>query len=256
MRGGSNEARVTYVCSVCKHNGSYPAWVAVFDHPEIVSFYYDHGVDMSFGLDDPEECGRLWDRFEKDQTLASIDPVRIRVTVSCGGDELYLTLDGDLDVIDIERDERATDQDSVADGPATTAGGERLSPNDGEAVKPVDLPDREDCLEAFRLQRWPEGVTCPRCRSSDTIRKGTTSKGARRYLCHGCGRKFNDLTGTPFAGHRLTLPEMIYVVRHADQTATAEIARRLDRSYKSVLEFVHEVSDEDVESVVHAAVPR
>lgn len=99
--GTWNEARVLYVCSVCKYSGSYPAWTAVYDHPAIVAFYYDHGFDMTFGLDDPEECGRLWDRLWRDQTLVSNDPVRIRVTVSYDDDELYLTLDGDLDVIDV-----------------------------------------------------------------------------------------------------------------------------------------------------------
>lgn len=256
MRGGANAARVSYVCSVCKHNGSYPAWVAIFDHPEIMSFYYDHGVDTSFGLEDPEECARLWDRFKKDQSLVSNDPVRIRVTVASGGNELRLVLDGDLDVIDTERDEQPTDRSSVTDGSTTETGAEHRSPNHSEEAKPIDLPDREDCLESIRRQRWPEGVSCPRCLSSDTIRKGTTSKGARRYLCHRCGRKFNDLTGTRFAGHRLTVPEMFYIVRHADRTATAEIARRIGRSYKSVLEFVHEASGEDMVSFVQATASR
>lgn len=99
--GTWNEARVSYVCSVCKYSGTYPAWTAVYDHPAIVAFYYRHGFDMTFGLDDPEACGRAWDRLLREQTLVSQDPVRIRVTVPCEGDELALTLDGDLDVIDV-----------------------------------------------------------------------------------------------------------------------------------------------------------
>lgn len=97
-----NEARVSYVCSVCKYSGSYPAWTAVFDHPAVVSFYYEHGFDMTFGLDDPEDCGRAWDRLVREQSLVSTDPVRILVTVPCDGDVLHLTLDETLDVIDIE----------------------------------------------------------------------------------------------------------------------------------------------------------
>lgn len=99
--GTWNEARVRYVCSVCKFSGSYPAWTAAYDHPAIVSFYYDHGFEMTFGLDDPEECGRLWDRLWREQTLVSKEPIRIRVTVRYDDDELSLTLDEDLAVIDV-----------------------------------------------------------------------------------------------------------------------------------------------------------
>lgn len=98
--GTRNEARVRYVCSVCKYNGSYPAWTAVYDHPAVVAFYYEHGFDMTFGLDDPETCARLWDRLRKEQSLLSEEPVRIRVTVPCNGDELALILDGHLDVVE------------------------------------------------------------------------------------------------------------------------------------------------------------
>lgn len=99
--GTWNEARVRYACSVCKYGGSYPAWVAVYDHPAIVGFYHEHGFDMAFDLDDPEDCARLWDQLYREQTLVSTEPVRIRVTVVMDGDELALTLDENLEVIDI-----------------------------------------------------------------------------------------------------------------------------------------------------------
>jgi hypothetical protein len=99
--GTWNEARARYVCSVCKYSGTYPAWIAAFDHPAIVAFYYEHGFDMMFGLDDAKDCARAWDRLAREQTLLSEDPIRIRVTVPCDGEEIYLTLDGDLDVLDI-----------------------------------------------------------------------------------------------------------------------------------------------------------
>lgn len=115
-----------------------------------------------------------------------------------------------------------------------------------------DLPDNEECLQAVR-RRWPDEVICPHCESTATRKKGTTSKNAQRYKCRDCARTFNDLTGTIFAGHRLSLPEMFYIVRHMDELKTAQIARRLDRSYKSVLEFVHKARDAregDAESIV------
>lgn len=122
----------------------------------------------------------------------------------------------------------------------------------GDTVDDGDLPDNEECLQAVR-RRWPDEVICPHCESTATRKKGTTSKNAQRYKCRDCARTFNDLTGTIFAGHRLSLPEMFYIVRHMDELKTAQIARRLDRSYKSVLEFVHKARDAregDAESIV------
>jgi transposase-like protein len=103
------------------------------------------------------------------------------------------------------------------------------------------LPDDQRCFEHLRSQRWPEGVACPRCASGGVIRKGTTRKGAQRYRCRGCGRIFNDLSGTVFAGHQLSLAEMFYVLRWSETESTAQLAEDLDRTYKTVLNVVHQM---------------
>lgn len=100
--GTGDEARARYVCSVCKFSVSYPAWAAAFDHPAVVAFYYDHGCEGTFDLEDPEAAGRLWDRLIRDQELVSRDPVRIRVDIREAGEVLELTLDGDLNVVEVE----------------------------------------------------------------------------------------------------------------------------------------------------------
>jgi transposase-like protein len=159
---------------------------------------------------------------------------------------MYLTLDEDLTVIEISRDDGLADRDT-SDGVSisTPSVGFRnnSSLHDKESVDGLALPETEECLQELRRHRWPNGIICPHCDSSDTIKKGTTSKDAQRYKCHSCGRKFNDLTGTLFGGHRLSLPEMFHIIREMDDTETAQIARRLGRSYKAVLEFVHETRD-------------
>lgn len=104
--GTWNEARVGYVCSVCKYNVSYPAWAAVFDHPAIVAFYYDQGFEGTYDLGDPRACGRLWNRMLREQSIVSRDPLRIQVLVTCGDAVLALRLDGNLDVIEMAREER------------------------------------------------------------------------------------------------------------------------------------------------------
>lgn len=62
---------------------------------------------MTFGLDDPEACGRLWDLlatgFEKEQTLLSEDPVRVRISVLGDGQTLQLTLDEDLNIVGVRK---------------------------------------------------------------------------------------------------------------------------------------------------------
>lgn len=112
-----------------------------------------------------------------------------------------------------------------------------------ESVDEVFLPGKEDCFQYLRRQRWTDKVTCPHCESADTTKKGTSRKDAQRYRCHYCDSIFNDLTGTIFAEHQLSLSEMFYIVREMQAKQTVEITRELDRTYKPVLDFVHEVQD-------------
>ena len=62
-----------------------------------------------------------------------------------------------------------------------------------ESVNEVFLPDKEDCLEYLRDHRWPDGATCPHCESADTIKKGTTRKGAQRYQCENCNSSTSEV---------------------------------------------------------------
>lgn len=99
--GTQDEIRVGYVCTVCKHGDSYPVHAAVYDHPAVVAFCHEQGIDQTYDLDDAAACSRLWNNlFARDYTLVSEDPVRIRVTIPGDDAELTLTLDADLDVID------------------------------------------------------------------------------------------------------------------------------------------------------------
>jgi transposase-like protein len=55
--------------------------------------------------------------------------------------------------------------------------------------------------------RWSEGRECPFCNSISTIKKGYDDKESarQRYECKECGKGFDDLTGTIFAGHHQPL---------------------------------------------------
>jgi transposase-like protein len=66
-----------------------------------------------------------------------------------------------------------------------------------------NLIDDAKCYETVRALRWPEGVRCPHCASSQVTKQGrdVTPPARQKYRCTACERHFDDLTGTVFAGH-------------------------------------------------------
>lgn len=100
---GWNEAVVArFRCSVCKQHHQMVPWWLVIDHPAVVGFYYDRGVPLQY-----EDGVSFQPRTElnlqahHDQELIATDPPRVRVTIQYEGDELQLTLDADLNVIEV-----------------------------------------------------------------------------------------------------------------------------------------------------------
>lgn len=201
-------------CDRCGAGWWQSVGMGLLTDPGLRSFCAEHGVDV---LSTPH-----WE-FEfaitdNHLTIRSTDPWEVALAVTFDGDTLELVIDGDLNVIERNR--------------LDAAGGDELS-----------LPDKEACLEHLRDHRWPDEVTCPHCDSVDTIKKGKSKTDVQRYRCHACDTIFNDLTGTIFAEHKLSLPEMLHIIREMEETKTAQIVRQLDRSYPSVLDFMDEVRD-------------
>jgi len=62
--------------------------------------------------------------------------------------------------------------------------------------------------------RWPDGVRCPGCRSAEVTKDGhdDTQPERQRYQCHGCRKRFDDLTDTIFAGHHQPLRVWVLVL--------------------------------------------
>lgn len=69
------------------------------------------------------------------------------------------------------------------------------------------LLDDGKCYETVRQLRWATGVCCPKCRSTQVIKRGKdeTQAHRQRYQCKDCGAHFDDLTDTIFAGHHQPL---------------------------------------------------
>lgn len=245
--GTGDEVRISYVCTVCKHGDSYPGHAAVYDHPAVVAFCHKHGIKSTFELDDPESCCDLWDHLlERECILVSEHPVRIRITIPGNDERLHLTIDEELTVmsVDLEQPDDSSVASTVTPGLVFRDEPSISRQEDSQDVSANGiLPDHTACLRTIRRERWPNGVICPHCQSEQTVKKGTTSKDAQRYRCRGCQRIFNDLTGTIFSGHRLSLPEMVYIIENIDTEKTKQIARDLDRSYKTVLDFSNKIEE-------------
>jgi transposase-like protein len=94
-----------------------------------------------------------------------------------------------------------------------------------------DLIDDAKCFQTIRDMRWPDLVTCPHCSSEAVIKDGRdeTQAHRQRYLCHGCRKRFDDLTGTIFAGHREPLRTWVVCLYFLGlNLSTLQIAKELD----------------------------
>src|SRR5262245_10537250 len=98
-------------------------------------------------------------------------------------------------------------------------------------VNIMGIVDDAKCYEVVRSLRWPDVVRCPHCAATHVVRQGRDEARPerRRYECRSCGRRFDDLTGTIFAGHHQPLRTWILVLYFMGLNLSHEqIARELD----------------------------
>jgi len=83
----------------------------------------------------------------------------------------------------------------------------RVGPKGPSMVNIRDLIDDAKCYQTVRDLRWPDGMSCPHRSSRVIIKDGRddTQPHRQRYFCHDCRKRFDDLTGTIFAGHHQPL---------------------------------------------------
>ncbi len=90
-------------CSVCRNYHAASPKTLVMNHPAVVAFYYDHGIELQCTGGDVEalrQRQRLSTRNE--QTAVSTDPPRVEVTVQYEDDELLLALDEHVEMSVLE----------------------------------------------------------------------------------------------------------------------------------------------------------
>ena len=85
--------------------------------------------------------------------------------------------------------------------------------------------------EMVRHLRWPDGVRCPRCDATQVVKQGRddAEPHRQRYECRSCGRRFDDLSDTIFAGHHQPLRVRVRVLYFMGLNLSNEpIAKGLD----------------------------
>jgi transposase-like protein len=93
------------------------------------------------------------------------------------------------------------------------------------------LIDDAKCFETVRELRWPDGVECPGCGSHEVVQRGKddTQPARQRYQCKHCGKHFDDLTDTIFAGRHQPLRMWILCLYFMGLNLSNEqIAQELD----------------------------
>jgi hypothetical protein len=92
------DVRVDHTCVQCQHTISSPVGLSLLDDSRVVAFYAEHGVELN-------TCKHWTLRWcvTDETTTFEADPTRVTVTIPLNADALTVTLDGDLQVIDVER---------------------------------------------------------------------------------------------------------------------------------------------------------
>ena len=108
------------------------------------------------------------------------------------------------------------------------------------------LIDDAQCYDTVRELRWPEERQCPFCDSKRVIKRGFDEKelSRQRYECKDCKKRFDDLTGTIFAGHHQPLKVWILCLYFMGlNLSNKQIARELDLDRTDVQKMTTQLRD-------------
>jgi transposase-like protein len=117
-----------------------------------------------------------------------------------------------------------------------------------------NLIDEVQCYQTVREMRWPDGVVCPSCQSTQVIKRGfdDTEPARQRYACTECHARFDDLTDTILAGHHQPLKVWILCLYFMGLNLSNEqIANELDMNRSDV----HQMTTQLREGIVKTSQP-
>jgi transposase-like protein len=108
------------------------------------------------------------------------------------------------------------------------------------------LIDDAHCYDTVRQLRWSEGTRCPFCESKRVIKRGFDDKAParQRYECKDCDKRFDDLTGTIFAGRHQPLKVWILCLYFMGlNLSNQQIARELDLNRSDVQQMTTQLRE-------------
>jgi len=106
------EARVDHECQQCRHQLYSAAGLLLLDQSDVVTFHREHGVDLCT----TPYWDLAWCVSDRHTTTLSEDPWKLLVEIPLDDEVLSVTLDGDLNVLELERTCRSA---SAEDGAQT-----------------------------------------------------------------------------------------------------------------------------------------
>jgi len=99
------EAWSVYECRHCKYSRRSAVWFAALNHPAVVAFYHDHGLEETIPFRKLTDDNAALVRDVEVDVLAT-DAHRFRVTIPVADERLAVVLDDALDVESVERTEK------------------------------------------------------------------------------------------------------------------------------------------------------
>jgi transposase-like protein len=109
-----------------------------------------------------------------------------------------------------------------------------------------NLIDDAKCFETVRELRWPDGVRCVHCGSTAVTKQGRdpTQRERQKDCCKDCGRWFDDLTGTVFAGHHQPLRTWVLCLYFMGlNLSNRQIGQELDLNKDDVQRMTHQLRE-------------
>ena len=103
-----------------------------------------------------------------------------------------------------------------------------------------NIIDDAACYDEIRRMRWSGTVTCPHCTSNKIAKRGKNHRNqeCKRYKCKKCGKNFDDLTGTIFAGRHQPLKVwLICLYMMGLNISNSQIAHELGLNVSDVYEM-------------------
>ncbi len=91
--------RAEHICERCRHTLCSPVGLVLLDEAPVVAFYDDHDITLT----DRPYWTLPWCVDDSYYSVESSDPWRIAVSIPLDDEQLRVTLDGDLQVIDTDR---------------------------------------------------------------------------------------------------------------------------------------------------------